>query len=236
MPTFLNIAQDTVRESGTVSSLPAPLSMASQSGRLERFVYWVRHAYEDIQRQSDNWRWLQSEFSGTTIASVQDYDAPALGVASRFSHWVYFGADDPEQWSIYKTSEGRVNEGHLQFMDWAMFRRKALIGPAAEEVGPPRVYTIDPQDKVRLHPTPDGEYTIRGLYYRSEQVLVANDDVPEMPARFHIAIQWRALMMMAVFDEAPEQMPVWAAEYRRVIYQMNMTQLPRMKLAGPMGP
>jgi hypothetical protein len=235
MADFLTLVRDVVRESGTSSNFNTPSSVVGATGRMLRFVHWTRAAYEDIQRHRDQWRWMQGEFEGHTINDVRAYDAASLGIdPDRFSHWLYYEADDPEQFSVFTTATGRADEGFMRFLPWTEFRRRCLIGDNTADRGKPLYYTVDPQDHIQVHPMPDGDYTLRGTYYKAPQVLMNDTDIPEMPARFHRAIQWKALMLMGTFDEAFEQEPRWAREYGAVMSALARTQLPRVELAGPL--
>ncbi len=73
MSSYLELCQAVARDSGTVSDLTAPSTVASQTGRLLRIVNWTAEAYEHIQLERDDWRWLRKEFDGSTLATVRRY-------------------------------------------------------------------------------------------------------------------------------------------------------------------
>lgn len=231
MSTYLTLCQETAKDSGTISTIGDPATTAGQTGRLLRITGWVRDAYNDIQRLSKTWRWMEDDFSGETVASVQEYDAAALGI-DRFSSWVFDQGDLGSVVSIYKTADGQTDEGFLSFMDWSVFRRTAMIGTRAAETGKPVCFTVDRANKLRLWPTPDDAYTIRGSYMKSPQVLAADADIPEMPAEFHDLIKWTALIKLAVYDEAFEQIGAWKAEEGRLLSQLRTSQLSRTQING----
>lgn len=230
MATFLDICKDVARDSGVVSTLDTPETVDGQSGRLARIVHWVREAYEDIQNLHSEWRWLEAEFSGSTIASTQSYDAVSLGITSRFSRWLY----DPENYenffTLYKTSEGQSTEQLVSYVDWNWFRRHYLIGSAATTTGKPSCVTVGPDDKLYLYPIPDDAYTLRGRYRKGLQSLTADADVPEMPEDYHSIIKWKALMLMGNFDEAVTQMPEWNMNYLRIKGQLENSQLKPVRM------
>lgn len=232
MSTFLQLCQDVARESGTVPNIGQPSTVTGQEGRLSRIVTWTASAYTDIQRHKSHWRWLHADFSGQTISGTRTYDAAAMSISERFSRWIFQGEEADNLFSIYKTSEGQDTEGFLTFIDWSRFRREFMVGSAATETGNPGYITVNDQNELVLYPTPDAAYTLRGVYYKSPQTLTVDADVPEMPEDFHIAVMWRALMLMGVFDEAPNQVPNWTAEYYKVMQELRSHQLPRVRLAG----
>lgn len=230
MSTYLQLCQDAARESGTVSNIGQPETTTGQTGRLLRILKWVTKAYEDIQRQQNAWRWMNADFSGETVAAVQQYDAEAMGITERFSRWICYTDDGDQLFSLYKTSEGQADEGFLQFVDWNKFRRDLMTGSAATQQGRPIYFTIDTENKLRLWPTPDAAYTLRGAYYKAPQSLSDDADTPEMPAEFHDVIVWRALMLLGQFDEAFNQIGGWNAEYQSIMDELRLHQLPRMKV------
>ncbi|UWQ30259.1 hypothetical protein [Leisingera sp. M523] len=230
MSTYLQLCQDAARESGTVSNIGQPETTENQTGRLLRILKWVTKAYEDIQRSQNAWRWMHADFSAETVAAVQQYDAEAMGINERFSRWVVHDDDGDNQFSIYKTSEGQVTEGFLNFVDWAWFRRNLMTGGQASKQDKPYYFSIDNENKLRLWPTPDAAYTVRGVYYKAPQSLAADADTPEMPAEFHDVIVWRALMLLGQFDEAFNQIGGWNAEYTRIMGELRLHQLPRIQV------
>lgn len=232
MSTFLQLCQDVARESGTVPNIGEPSTTTDQSGRLLRIINWTASAYADIQRHKNYWRWLHADFSGETISGTREYSASAMSVSTRFSRWIFHGEQGDNLFTTYKASEGQDTEGFLTFVDWANFRRKFAIGSAVSDTGKPAYVTVNDQNELVFYPTPDAGYTVRGVYYKSPQTLSADDDVPEMPEDFHIAIQWRALMLLGAYDEAPNQVPNWTAEYFKVMQDLRSHQLPRIRQAG----
>lgn len=232
MSTYLQLVQAVARESGTVPNIGDPATLIGAAGRNLRIANWVADAYTDIQNDRGDWRWLEAEFSGETISGTQEYDSSAMGITSRFSKWIFDPTEDDGYWTIYLTSDGVAEEGRMLFRDWHYMRRNVLIG--TQTSGKPAYITVRPDQSLVLYPVPDAAYTIRGRYYKSPQTLSVDADTPEMPAQFHRAIQWKALMMMSVFDEAMEQYSGFAAEYQRIMQKLIVHQTPRVSLGGPL--
>lgn len=234
MSTFLELCQKTAEESGTIPNLGDPTTTEDQTGRLYRIIGWVREAYEDIQLHSSKWRWMNADFSGQTISGTQNYNASSLGITERFSRWLIAGPKGDNLFTVYKTADGQADEGHLDFWDWSRFRRELMIGSRATETGKPQIVSVNDNNELVFYPIPDAEYTIRGRYRKSPQSLSADNEVPEMPAEFHAAIKWRALMFMGVYDEATRQNPEWERQYDKLIAQLTSDQLPMFNLGGPL--
>ena len=234
MSTFLELCNDVARESGTFKDIPAFATMNGVTGRGLRVKNWVASAYRDIQISNNGWRFLMADFSGETLNGVREYNAAALGIDTRFRRWVQHDHDGQQTTTIYKTSNGAAFEVPLRFIDWSNFRVQALTGPAAAQTGQPTAYSIDNQDRIVLFPTPDDAYTLRGVYMKSPQMLSSDAEVPELPETFHPIITYRALLKLGVFDESPEQMPIWEAEMKLLYGQLAIEQLPPIRLQGPL--
>lgn len=235
MATFLELVQDVARESGTEPNINDPSTLTGVTGRLLRMKHMVEDSWRDIQRLHKSWLWMYATFSGTTIASTQDYDAAAMGItASRFSRWVIHDEQGELTMTSYLTSAGRSEERLLAYVEWPEFYRRYLRGDAATTTGEPQVVTVDPQRKLHFYPIPDASYTIRGRYYKAPQVLSVDADEPECPAEYHDTIKWKALSQLAVFDENSEQLPMWQNNYFGELSNLRSGQLALMNTAGPL--
>lgn len=231
MATFLQLVQDTERDSGTMSTVLS--TTVGAVGRHARFVAWVSEAWSMIQAERTDWRWLKGDFSGPLLAGVRSYDAAAMGVAPRFGGWM-FDTDDRRDISIYLDSEGQDREGYLTYEPWDVFRRSMQFGSNATKTGKPTHVSVGDGDRLWVYPTPEENGVLRGAYYKNPQILVDDGNVPEVNARFHPAIKWQALILMGIFDEAYGQIPGWQAQLNKIMGQMRQAQLPRITLAGPL--
>lgn len=220
-----------------------PATVVGQTGRSAKVVYWVNEAWRNIQNASSYWRWMNSEFTGTTIDNTQRYDGTAfiddftgVAIGDRFGNFITTGADgSPFGLSIYQTSIGRTDEGKLRcFDDWAYFYNKVLIGYHANDK--PLYCSIDDVGRLVLAPTPSATgWTIRGRYRKEVQTLSGNTDTPEMPARFHDIIKLVALHLLGTFDEAqPVQLQLWQLRRFQNWSMLEASQLPRIGLGGPL--
>ena len=91
---------------------------------------------------------------------------------------------------------------------------------------------ISPAGEFSLGPIPDDIYTVQGEYRQSAVVLAADGDTPGAPAAFHGIIVWRALMMLAEFDEAVEDRAAAAIKYAALLEDLQRDQLPVVSLGG----
>jgi hypothetical protein len=227
MATFLDLVQRVATESGTVTGSGQPPTVTNQTGRLSQFVNWTNRAWRHIQNHRSHWLWMRDEFSGSTIAGQARYAGSDFGLP-RFAAWDVTS----DALTIYKTSEGQAGEGALGYVAWPDFYTTYLRGESATRQGKPVRFSVTPQNALALWPVPDADYTVRGLYRKTPQDLVLSNDVPEMPARFHDAIMYRALTLLSEADESMTQLPLWQIEYMRIINDLERDQLPQTTLAG----
>jgi hypothetical protein len=74
----------------------------------------------------------------------------------------------------------------------------------AETSAYPIEWSIDPQERIAFRPAPDGVYVLQGEYQKGPQILAADADTPEMPARHHALIVAMAMKKYAAAMAAPE--------------------------------
>jgi len=185
----------------------APTAVAAQTGRAADLVRWTIEAYNDIQRELDGkWKWLYKEWHVDTVASTPSYatgaitDTAAAAVIDRFRAWDY---DEDLPWFIYLSSAGVATENELGMEDWPEFR--SLYVKGTHTAGFPGLVAIDPKDdKIYLGPTPDAVYRVGGNYWKSNQALAADADIPEMPSDYHMMIVYRAMVKYAYNAVAPD--------------------------------
>jgi hypothetical protein len=207
---YLQLCQDTVRESGTISGDATPATVTGQSGRLLKVVNWVAKAWQEIQNLHDDWLWMRAEFTGAVVAGSAKYTSASWAI-TRWSRWISTTPDDPAVMSIYLTSAGVADERQLREIEWPIWRQRYGFGLQVNRR--PSEYAISPQGEFCLGPIPDAAYTVRGEYQMSAQTLAANADIPELPdTTLHTVIVWKALLLLAQFDEG--QWPTGVAQLR----------------------
>lgn len=226
---FLALCQALARESGTLQA-GRPTTVVGQTGREAKMVAWIQAAWRSIQNSRGDWRWMQGRFLGSTINGQQEYTGTEMS-ATRFGDWVYTGDRRENRFSVFTPSEPE-QEGSLTFMDWDNFFVTQLRRPPANDK--PTLFTITPEGKIALSPTPDAVYSIRGLYKKDEQPLAADGDIPEMPSRHHDLIIRAATIYLTVADEAMQQIPQYQLMRLEGWSNLARDQLPRMTVGGPL--
>lgn len=225
-------ARQECRVSGT-----GPAAVTGQAGTLKRIVDWVAQAYTEIQERREDWRWLRSTFTVDTVADTDTYaygdctDSRLSATITRFRRWWLEDGDDSNV-TLYLTSGGVGGEAYLTPISWSDFRARYKRGTQTNSQ--PVHIAIDPQNNLVLGPKPDAIYTLNGEYQMGPQTLAADDDVPEMPARFHRLIVCRAMEKYGASENALEVFQRGGLEGDHLERRLELGQLPGVTLAGPL--
>lgn len=198
-----------------------PSSVLNQSGRLAKIVDWTQQAWLDIQNRSAHWRWMQGDFEGTVMTAVREYSPDNLN-ATRFGEWIE-DIDGVSAISLYETV---TDEAFLPYWEWSTVYAVRLRG--VQTPSRPDAWSVKGKSTLFLATIPDQNYTIRGIYRKAPQVLAANDDVPEMPSRFHDLI-WMEAMGYAFNDDESYNQPVFMTRRAKdMMSALERDQLPEI--------
>lgn len=228
MSTYLQLSQAVARESGTVSGV-LPTAVTSQTGRLLKVVTWTAAAWTMIQNLENGWRWMRSEFPATAVTGASDarYTASDWSITD-LAEWI---VDDDTEVTIYKQSTGVSDEGKIDYIDFNTWRR--MYDKGTQTNNRPTHWSISPDNEFCLGPIPDAIYVLNGLYREVPQVLAANNDTPNCPARFHDIILWKGVQLLGEHDEATPQAIITAnAKYNEFLFGLRRDQLPRITVGS----
>ncbi len=221
--TFLELVQRAHQESAISGSPPS--SVLNQSGCAADMVRWVLSAHEEIQLQNTDWTFDWARGSFTLSAGDDSYDPTAdFGVTGGVRDF------DRKGCYLYDTALGDSTRLWLDYKDWDIFRE--LIVPAVG--GMPVCFSQDPAGNARFYPRPDKTYTAVMEYMRNPQVMTANTDVPRIPAKFHMAIVWRAVMMCADWIKDWSLKDTANEKYSALMDRMEFECRPRTLGPGPL--
>lgn len=225
MATYLELCQKVARDSGTFPE-GTPTAIAGQEARTNKVIAYVAEAWRSIQNERAAWLWMEAEFSKPTIAGVARYTAASWSL-DRWADWITDSLHDrPSLVSIYPVAEGQAQEGPLPFMRYRWWRQVFDVG--THDQNQPTYYTISPAGEFCLGATPDAVYQIRGFYRKTPQVLASDGDIPEMPARFHDLIAFRAGILLNKHDIAPFELDGAIEEHNALLNDLYRDQLPSM--------
>lgn len=220
--TFLELVQRLSSEIGNAGS--GPSAVTGQTGMNLRLVNWTASAWLDIQRMHNNWKFMRGSFTVNTVADDGAYlytdctdTATAVAIVS-FRKWHL------ETFKAYLQSAGVGSEVQLGYMDYDIWYQ--VYNTGSQTSGQPFGFTVDNSNGFRLAPAPSAIYVVSGEYQKAATTLAANGDTPSCPAEFHDAIVYLAMKKYSRYAGAPEIYEDVKSEYRRIISEMEQTQLP----------
>lgn len=220
---FLQLVQRLHRESGTSGTPPA--TTVNQSGDALRLVNWISTAWMDIQNDCTEWYFMRQPVAFNTTANKQVYSAAECGITT-------FGNFKKDSFRFYRVSAGVGSELMLAYMPYDDFRNVHLFGSNRLRVQLPINFSIDPSKNFVLGPTPDDVYNVNGEGYALPTELTLDTDRPTMPAQYHMAIVWRALMYYGTYENAPEAYSRGETEFKRLLRRLYSDQAPDITPGG----
>jgi hypothetical protein len=227
MATFLELVKDLARQDGSIS-VTSITSVEAQTGRIEKMVNWVQKAYNNIQNSRRDWGWLIDEFEVSLIPGTAIYTPLSFNL-TRFSNWVRDDWDGYKPMSLRDPLIGLADEGELDEIDYRVWRERYGRGDQSSVYwNRPTEWAVTPKNELAFGSVPDTAFTIRGQYQKGPQLLVANSDIPEMPARFHDLIVWEAHRMLLIHDGAYQESQFPTQEMATLRHQLEMDQLPEV--------
>lgn len=229
--TFLELVRDLARETGTLAGGVNLSTVISVNGRADKLVNWVQSAWTNIQNDQRDWLWMRREFTGTISAGASRF-TPASFDLDRVAEW-RGDWDRPSMW-MYDPLIGSSDAANILQIDYDEWRYRYAHRPG--DMNRPSVWAISPQNELVFGPTPVRDYTISGEYQATPQILVEDNDIPEMPVRFHKLITLEAARLLNLADGAYDAMQAVAQEVVTLREQLKREQLePIRDASGSIG-
>ena len=218
---FLEIAKRVRQECGI--SGDGPPAVTAQHGMYAKIVDWVLSAHEELQQLHSEWNFDWATTEQALTDGVEFY--------SPQSDWgLDFKKVSDGGLYVYRTADGPSVKTWLPIVDWAMMRE--LRTPSI--TGTPIYAAMAPDERLCFHPIPNDGLRAVLEYYRTPQIMTANNDTPRIPARFHMAIVWRAVMFWCAHDENPALWQSASQNYRSLVQKMTITELPGIEEPEPL--
>lgn len=210
--TFLELVQRLYYELRLPGTPPA--TVTGLTGLNGDLVRWTAEAYKDIQRDHNGrWRWLRGEARLNT-SGVEYYNPRAasgytevslsksIGASfeTRFRAWDIANPDDRPR--AYVTADGSSSEYRLIYLPWFDFKELFLLGDMDE--GKVSYISADENQWLWLALKPTDSHRVFAHCWLNAQTLEDDDDEPEMPEDFHMAIVYRAMLKYGYSTPAPE--------------------------------
>lgn len=119
--------------------------------------------------------------------------------------------------------------GYSAYDDW---RNTYQYGAVRSVKTRPNDITTTPALALALGPVPDAGYTIVGDYYSAPSELVANTDTPALPAKFHLAIVYKAMISYGMYEAATEVVQRGQMETDKWMRRIHVDQMPDITTGG----
>lgn len=113
---------------------------------------------------------------------------------------------------------------HVPWAQWLRTYEGAYGGR-----GTPRFITTTPEGHYDLYPRPDEQYVLNFSYTKDVEDLTNYDDSPTaLPAIYHDAIMWKAVMYYAAFDKKPSKYVEAENHWRKYQIMLESNQMPEV--------
>lgn len=153
------------------------MNLGSMKTSLKRFGFddsdpldsWINAALHDFE-DANAWTFLETIFTGDTTPASDTLVGPT---------------------NLWKLHTARVvtESQKLIYISRTVWEDQ-IVDPTAP--GLPTHFTMVGLDTILLWPVPDTVYSLRLSYTKSVPELIADVDIPDVPARYHFAIVQRA--------------------------------------------
>lgn len=219
--TFLQLAARLRQE--CAGSGTGPTSVVGQTGELKRICDWIATADEDVQRLHNEWKFMVGSFTLDTVAADGSYlAADCIAPVTDLRDW------RRETLKIYQTSV--ADETPLQWIDYQVWYE--AYGTGTPSSARPAFFAIGNDMSIKLGPVPNAVYRVSGEYQKAVTTLAADADTPLYLSEYHMLAVYRGMMKYGRYTGAQEVYQDGENEYKRMLRQMERTQLPRLRLAG----
>ena len=99
---------------------------------------------------------------------------------------------------------GFKSEVFMEYDEYDSFRNSYIYGALRQIETRPLNVTITPSKALGLGPFPVVGYTIVGDYYSVPSIMMADTDIPALPAKYHLAIVGMAMKSYGNYEAAPD--------------------------------
>ena len=220
---FLTLAQRLHLELGRSGSGPTSITGATNANL--RLFYAIADAWREIQTDPMGWLWMRRTFDVALLSTLESIDGVAAGLTD-FGRW-----RKPDDWYDLKAYDPIANprqKWDVKFVDRDKFLRQYKDNPP--NAAGPQYWTVGLDNEIIVAPEADKDYQICGEYFIAPEELAADADVPSMPSQFHMTIMWKAMVQIAQFDAAPENVSRANDKYEEILSSLMLDQGPGLTI------
>lgn len=226
---FLQLVQKLRQRTGGASS---PSSVVGQTGEALDYVDWTSEAWDNIQTEEPDWMWMRKDATFNTTSGTSAYLPPAMSPTpyANVAKWRVFDSA-----RCYTTALGRIDEGYLGIWSYQDWRDGFDFGLQSTVLSRPSILAVrDADNAILVGPTPNAAYSISLQYQCVPTTMTANADVPGLPLRFHMLIVYKAMMLYAAHEAAPEVYSEGEREYNKMMAALRLDQLETIHFGAPL--
>jgi hypothetical protein len=224
--TFVELVERLRMECG-VSGPTIETVQGSLPREIARLKAWTITAWDAIQRKHPDWVFMRLQ-SSTTIPQYGSALAITEHTAGTVASWV---ADTMRIGADGGTFADSIKLPCIEYESWRV-GEGLVVTPYAK----PTTIAIRQRDKALfVAPAADVAYKLYFDYQRTPIALSADADLPAAPARFHMAIVARAMMMYGRYEAAPEVLLDGREQYKEILAELEIDQLPPTTIPGGEG-
>jgi hypothetical protein len=226
---FLQLAQRTRRKCRIAGT--GPTAVTGQTEEYSRVLDWVNEAWMIIQRKHEEaWLFMRANCSAQTVNGQAAYGAAEFNLTDLGRFALNYANGD--SFRVYNTAQGVASETFMDVIDYDDWRDTYQIGALRNAFMRPSSVAVGPDGKLYCGPITSAGWTIIGEYYRLPSEMAAAGDIPSLPAQYHMAIVYRAMMLYGVSEAAAEVYQDGQNAFDTIMREIERTQLPPMRLAG----
>jgi hypothetical protein len=235
---LLSLVQSLQQECGVSGTI---LSTVGLIGSQARLLAWINTAFEEIQTKHDDWFWMRSSnilnpgVTGMQFQTVAGQASYPLGTGPGTSGVdpLLFGKWARGTFRNYTTSVGITNEISMVDDFFDIWRDSYMISTLRTVQTRPMLVAIGPDESICLGPPPSADYTITGDYFTAPTVMLLDTDIPVgLPVQFHRMIVYKAMMLYAGYEAAPEVFQKGSSNYERMMRELERYKLPQTTPGG----
>lgn len=206
-----------------------PSSVTGQTGEAKRFVDWVNNAWLDLQSLHEDWKFMRSTASFTTVAHQAIYTLSDIGIDANFGNWF------KDTFRNYPTAAGYAGEIFLPYLEYEAWRNTYQYSGMRFTESRPVQMSVAPDMSICLGPYPSDGWTVYGDYFTVPAYMSGDTALPgNLPARFHMIIVYDAMMRYGAYESAPEVYQRGANAYKGFLARLEINQLPEIQDAPPL--
>jgi len=127
---------------------------------------------------------------------------------------------------------GLKTEIFMGYVDWEDYRNAYLYGALRSIETRAFDISITPNKSIALGPIPISGYTVLGDYYMAPTDMIFDTDIPSLPAKFHMAIVYKALLSYGMYESASEVVLRGTAESEKWMRRILADQVGEIVVGG----